>query len=246
MDNIDRSAIFKRYVRVVLKTTDRIICQGLFWKNYFTSLVGQHHEGKMTIVPNWIDVSRYSRGNNNAGPSVRFIYIGWLEKYKGIQDLIEAVQILKNKKMQFELHVYGDGRLKNWLQKFIATDFVDGSVVYHGWVTGNNKTQAIQEADVIVLPSHREGFPNALLEAMAYQKAVIVSAVGVVPEIINHQTNGLLFTSGSAEDLAAKINLMIEQPELRMKMAIQARETVTEKYSIESAVSTFRTIFKVD
>lgn len=246
IDNINRSAIFKAYARLVLRSANRIICQGLFWKNYFTSLVGQHYEEKMPIVPNWIDVSRYSPGNHKAGPIVRFIYIGWLERYKGIQDLMEAVRIVKNRKMSFELHVYGDGRLKNWLQNFIVSDFVDSSVVYHGWVTANNKVRAMQEADVIVLPSHREGFPNALLEAMAYQKAVIVSAIGVVPEIIEDHVNGLIFNSGSVNELAERIVEMIQDTAQREQMAYQARQTVIEKYSIESAVSSFRSIFKID
>jgi len=61
-----------------------------------------------------------------------------------------------------------------------------------GWVRGEAKLRALAEADLLVLPSRREGFPNVLLEAMAAGRPVLASAVGAVPELVLHNDTGLL------------------------------------------------------
>ena len=240
IDNINSSAFFKMYARLVFRAADKVVCQGEFWKHYFGHLSRNKRVDKMKIIPNWINVNEYVPVPVQRNLPTRFIYIGWLEKYKGICDLIEAARMLKEKNIHFELHVYGDGRLKRFLQESIALHFTDEEVIYHGWIKGKDKINALSAADVVVLPSHREGFPNALLEAMAYQKVVLASDIGVVPEIISHKKNGLMFKSGSAHDLMDKMIELIYDANLQKATAFGARKTVEERYSIESAVSAFK------
>lgn len=244
IDNINRGTFFKIFARVVLRASSHIICQGEFWKNYFIALMGVDYNEKMKVIPNWIDVNRYLTDGPQPTSVITFVYIGWLETYKGVRDLLEAARIIKENKFGFELHVYGDGRQKQWLLDYIRLNF-GNEVIYKGWITGSDKASALRSADVIVLPSHREGFPNALLEAMAYQKPVIASDIGVVPEIISHRRNGLLFKCGSARDLADKMAMMIQEVDSRRSMAIQARKTVEERYSVEQAATTFKSLLRL-
>jgi glycosyltransferase involved in cell wall biosynthesis len=80
--------------------------------------------------------------------------------------------------------------------------------------------------DVMVMPSLDEGLPIALLEAMAAKRAVIASAVGAVPEVIEHGQSGLLVKPGDAGDLEQAMLLLLNDASLRNRIAENARVTV--------------------
>lgn len=97
--------------------------------------------------------------------------------------------------------------------------------------------------DIFVLSSDSESFPNALLEAMACGCCVIGSKVGGVPELIQDRENGLLFHSGDAEDLAAKLTEAIQSRELRESLGQNAARSAREDFSIEIAVEKTQALY---
>jgi len=80
--------------------------------------------------------------------------------------------------------------------------------------------------DLMVMPSLDEGLPMTLLEAMAAKRAVIASAVGAVPEVIEHGQSGLLVEPGNADDLEQAMLLLLNDAPLRQRIAENARESV--------------------
>lgn len=85
--------------------------------------------------------------------------------------------------------------------------------------------------DVLVLPSLRDGLPNALLEGMACGRAVVATNVGGMPEVIQHHQNGLLIPPGNVEALAEAIISLLRQPEIRANLGRAARETVNRDFT---------------
>ncbi|MDM8553190.1 glycosyltransferase family 4 protein [Desulfococcaceae bacterium HSG7] len=88
-------------------------------------------------------------------------------------------------------------------------------------------------ADIFVFPSLLEGFPNALLEAMASGMAIVASDIGGVVELIENNKTGLLFPPGNVKVLADKIVCLLENPGIRYRMAAKARRHVMKNYSFE-------------
>jgi len=87
--------------------------------------------------------------------------------------------------------------------------------------------------DIFVLPSRSEGFPNALLEAMACGCAVIGSAVGGIPELIDDGRDGFLFPPGDAGRLAGRLSTLVTDAELRHRMGSEAAAKARARFSME-------------
>jgi glycosyltransferase involved in cell wall biosynthesis len=88
----------------------------------------------------------------------------------------------------------------------------------------------LQTADIFILPSRNEGTPNALLEAMASGLPIIASKVGGIPELIQDNTEGLLFESGSIDDLKEKMTRLIQDKQLQKMLANNAQKKITTHY----------------
>ena len=90
--------------------------------------------------------------------------------------------------------------------------------------------------DMFVLPSVKEGFPFAILEAMAAKLPIIATRVGAVPEIIENGKNGFILEPGNPEALAAKIKELTHNDRLRQEFSIQGHQTLLFKFSEDKMV----------
>jgi glycosyltransferase involved in cell wall biosynthesis len=94
----------------------------------------------------------------------------------------------------------------------------------------------LARAAVVVLPSHREGLPMVLLEAMAHGRAVVATPVGGVPSLVEDGRTGLLVPPGDAEAVRAAMERLLGDPDLRRRLGAAAREKVTELCSWDRVV----------
>jgi glycosyltransferase involved in cell wall biosynthesis len=93
--------------------------------------------------------------------------------------------------------------------------------------------------DLLVLPSHTEGLPNIVLEALAAGVPVVATAVGGTPEVIVDDDNGYLVRPGNAEDLAAKILEALDSPQRLKEMSTNGRQTIHERFTFERQASQY-------
>ena len=166
---------------------------------------------------------------------------------KGIPELIEAVKIVE-KDYDFELRVAGDIYPKN-PSSCSQQDIEEWSKISSVKFLGNLSDMVgfWQGCDVAILPSHREGFPKALLEAAACELPLLGTDVAGVREIIDNEYNGLLFAKGDHKDIARKIEKMLIDQKLRHSAGKASRELIKRKglsnHSIEAAfVELFKSI----
>jgi glycosyltransferase involved in cell wall biosynthesis len=97
--------------------------------------------------------------------------------------------------------------------------------------------------DCIVAPSLFGGLSTTMLEAMALGRPVIASSVGGIPEVIKDKINGILFKPKDPNMLADKIIELMDSEDLRMKLGLNARETVKEKYDINVVVKDIERLY---
>jgi len=98
-------------------------------------------------------------------------------------------------------------------------------------------------ADIFVLPSDTEGLPISLLEAMSSQLACLATRVGGIPELIDDRTNGILIDSAEPGVIIAALNQLLDDPELRIVLGQNARQTIVKNYSIESIAAQMKALY---
>ncbi|MCJ7696192.1 MAG: glycosyltransferase family 4 protein, partial [Anaerolineaceae bacterium] len=108
------------------------------------------------------------------------------------------------------------------------------NVKFLGQLDFHELIKIVSQAKFSVLPSEvYENCPMAVLESMAMGKPVIGAKIGGIPELINDNVDGFLFESGNSEDLAEKINKMIDDPDMNQEMGINARKKIEQLYNPE-------------
>lgn len=162
------------------------------------------------------------------------IAIGRLSLEKGQIDLIRAFAKLRERqaKLQTKLVIVGEGPERERLEQEINLLNIREQVVFAGQVSDVKPFYAI--ADVMVLPSHSEGSPNVLLEAMAANVPAVATAVGGVPEIATHEENALLVEARNSEALAQAISQLLNDKEFAQKLAANAQQRVIKNHSPQS------------
>ncbi len=157
-------------------------------------------------------------------------------KTKGLNYLIDAAKILHadQKADDAVFVVIGDGPEKENLKSQISNLKLEKTFLLAGRLSDVRKYLAV--FDIFVLPSVKEGFSWALLEAMAAKLPVVATNVGAAPEVIEDGKNGFLVEPREPESLAQKIKELIASERLRQELGIQAHQTVVLKFDLNKMV----------
>jgi glycosyltransferase involved in cell wall biosynthesis len=131
----------------------------------------------------------------------RFVFVGSLIATKGVNELISAIIICKQKCPDITLDMLGEGPMKSVLIDKINEHKLNDTIKLYGSVPLPRVAEFIRNASVLVLPSYREGVPNVLLESFACGTPVIATRVGGIPEVVNDDV-GILVDKKNSEQLA--------------------------------------------
>lgn len=137
------------------------------------------------------------------------VYVGGLVESKGISDLVVACEPLLNQHKDFHLACVGDGPSRSALEKLSARLSRSNAVILPGQLAPEEVPHYLQGADFLVLPSHSEGMPQVVLEAMDCGLPVVATRVGGVPEAVIDGRTGLLVEARDVEQLRGAIKRMI-------------------------------------
>ncbi len=185
-----------------------------------------------------LDKTKKKSGHNR---NFRIGFVGRLVEWKHIEILIEAFSKLKDIE-NITLHLYGDGDKKNNLLQLVEILNLSDKVFFEGYT--NNILDTIQSLDLLVLPSEKEPFGRVLVEAMQVGVPVIGSNSGGIPEIIENGENGLLFELNNINNLTEKMELILNNEELKNKFIKNGLQTVKKKFSIESYMKNLDNLYE--
>jgi glycosyltransferase involved in cell wall biosynthesis len=196
---------------------------------------------KLVRVPNGVDTKRFRRPGRVRAEVLReqgwqpqdflVVSVGRLEPEKNYPVLVQAVAGLTARHPGVRCLLVGDGGLEGELTAMVKSLGLDGVVRLAG--RRDDIPEILGAADVFVLASSKEGLPVSLLEAMAAGKAVVVTAVGGMPEVIRTNENGLVVPPGDSAALGAAIERLIEDPEARARMGDLASADATRHFEID-------------
>ena len=131
----------------------------------------------------------------------RFCSVARLSGQKGIPLLVEAAAQLKTEGHEFTIKLIGDGEMRDQIEEMIRQHGLEDTVIITGWANSDAIVQHLLSAKAMVLPSFAEGLPVVIMEAMALQRPVIVTAIAGTPELVSNDC-GWLIPPGSVDALA--------------------------------------------
>ena len=161
------------------------------------------------------------------------LYTGRLAAGKGISCLVKAIPMVLKQFPNVCFHIIGGGQIGSYLPKFLENELRGRNSLVHGYVNHSAIGSYYRGCSVYVSPTLYDALGLGILEAMSLGKPVIASAVGGVPEIIEHQHNGLLVSPNDPIALADAIVRLLNDPDLSELLGKNARNTVMAKFSME-------------
>jgi glycosyltransferase involved in cell wall biosynthesis len=195
-------------------------------------------EEKISIIYNGVNLERFTPQHNSLTPKRNGEIIlgcaGRLSEEKGHIHLLELMNALSGSPHKFKLLLAGEGRLMNHLQRRSRKLGLEERVEFLGFI--NDMPEFFHSIDIFLLPSHSEGFSNAVIEAMASARPVIAFDVGSTSEVIIDGRTGYIVRSNTVEEMARKVLELASKQDLRESMGLEGRRLVEESYSFSTCV----------
>lgn len=206
-------------------------------------------ERKIAMVPNGVDTTHYAPPEVKPGPMPERISIGSvgrIDRIKNHDGLLEAFRLLLQRfpapQFDLQLTIVGDGPLLQTLRDQVASQPWADRV----WLAGARTDIAdlMRSFTVFALPSLSEATPVTILEAMATALPVVASRVGGVPQLVLHESTGLLVPASDPEALANALSAYIRDPQLRARHGAAGRAHVLAHYSMDQMVGGYDTLYR--
>jgi glycosyltransferase involved in cell wall biosynthesis len=183
------------------------------------------------IVRCGIDPELYTPRPEPGNAVAELLCVGRLTPAKGQHILIEACAMLSKAGVPFHLTFVGDGPDRESLKSYAQSVGLESKITFTG-ALGQDKVRGhYDRADIFVLASFAEGVPVVLMEAMAKEIPVISTRITGIPELIEHEADGLLAVPGDPGDLARQIRTLLENPDLRLRYGKAGRQKVIAMYN---------------
>jgi glycosyltransferase involved in cell wall biosynthesis len=199
---------------------------------YLSTLGGPEGLARVRHVYHGTDLRRFEFGPcGEASPPVVLAVARLVEK-KGLDDLVRACAILRERDVDFRCRIVGAGPLEGALRAQIAAGRLDEVVTLEGALDQDQVLARYRQATVLAAPSvvtgdgDRDGIPNVLVEAAACGVPIVSTPVSGIPELIEDARTGLLVPPHDPRALAAAIERLLHSPDLRARLRLQARARV--------------------
>lgn len=247
ISDLNDNVRLSRFISFVFGKVDVVICQSKFWETLFKQIAPRGYKTEFVIIENIIDFDKYAGlpvRRLEKDEKVTILFMAWVTRNKGIFELIEAIKLLKAKKLKFNLIIAGKGDDYEIIKGYVENSGLSDCVELKGWIKGDEKFRLLANSDIFVLPTYFEGYPNSLMEAMASGKACIATDVSSIPDMIENNVNGILIQQRNHFQLFEALEFLIENPDIRYRMSLNARESIKKTNSSNIIINKYRTLFQ--
>ncbi len=187
-------------------------------------------------IPNFISI--YNKTIEKKIKKIIIVYVGWIVKTKGIEELIKSFNIINNN--QWQLLIIGPQ--DESFVKYLKNKYKFKNIKIIKPLKHKHIMNILLTSSIFVLPSYTEGFPNVILEAMLCKSAIISTNVGAIPEIITEKC-GILIKPKDVIELTTAIITMINSNKLRLKYTNNALERLKNNYTLDIIYNKYKNIW---
>lgn len=169
------------------------------------------------------------------------LFAGHVVRTKGVFELVEACNSLPDVKLKMVGHVEDD--MRDTLLKMAECQIdIVGEMPY------DDVIREMLRCDVFALPTYTEGFPNVILESMAAGCAIVTTSVGAIPQMLEDEGDkkyGLVIPPQNVNELKKALSRMLDDESLKHECRVNAKQRVTERYSMDSVWRQLQNIWKL-
>ena len=195
------------------------------------------------IIPYGVNITKLENTNKKK----QIFFAGRLVERKGVEYLINAMDYIDS---EYSLYIAGNGPLREHLQNIINRKKMKNRICMLGYISDEELKQYYRESTVFVLPAifdsngDTEGLGMVLIEAIMRNTPVIATGIGGIRDIVIDNNTGLFCEEKNSRDIAAKINLIINDPILASTLTVNAYKYVTDNFSIEEIIKRFNEVYE--
>lgn len=202
-------------------------------------ILSAFHDG-VSYINNPIDTATYSKYHLDTMKKIT--YVGWIIKTKGIEELLLAFSAFNQENNQeYFLELIGPGS-DTYINE-LKREFPCEKVEFVGELEHEQAMERLAMAEIFVLPSYTEGFPNVILEAMALKKPIIATNVGAIPEMLGNN-GGILIEKQNVDQLITALKCFVENEEYRISCGNNAYKKVKEEYDIANTFRKYKMLWR--
>ncbi len=225
-----RSPRQQAMIREMFQGADRVIVLGRRDRDTVVDRLGTA-SSKIDILRNCVPDPGHVRPPTAATPTI--LFLGTLGPRKGVPELLEALAGSVLAPLRWRAVLAGDGPVERYREEAARLGLA-GRVTMPGWL-GREETRSLMEnADILVLPSHAEGMAMAVVEGLAHGRAVVTTRVGAHEEAIRDGVNGLFVPTGDRDAIAATLARLVADPQERARLGAAARAGYLERFSMNA------------
>jgi glycosyltransferase involved in cell wall biosynthesis len=234
-ENLLASPLMRCFAKCVFKSCDTVLCQSQSWADFYSKLT-RNQDKKFHVVKNWLNTSDYItiKPQQKKTKPVIILFLGWIEPEKGIFDLLHAVNLSLFLQKNCKILVCGNGSSLQTAKQFVIKHKLENCIEFKGWVEPKEKKNILRDSSILVLPSHSEGMPNAILEGMASGCCIVATSVGAIPELIQHKKSGILVRKKNPKELSEGLIFVVKHEKERYQFSTNARQVISESHDINN------------
>jgi glycosyltransferase involved in cell wall biosynthesis len=235
------------WLRWIVKKTYRCVDAQIVLSQNLTHLFdGIVSPEKIHVAPNGGNFDFCQRFRNGNGRRMRVLYLANFHKSKGVMDVLHAVPLVDhNGSVEFTFAgSWRDRETQAHFKKFVENEN-SLPVTVVGSVAGEAKRKLFKASDVFVFPTYYppEGHPWVIVEAMAAGLPIISTDQGAITESVIDGVNGFIVEKRNPQQIAEKLKILIENPDLRKKMGQESRRLYEENFTEEKMVERLAAVF---
>ena len=170
---------------------------------------------------------------SESGHPLRLLYIGRVAREKGLYEAVQAMRVALELGVESRLVVAGRGPEEQRLRRYAQALGLAPRVTFVGSLHGSDEVKLLRGSDVIILPSHADGLPHALLDGMAAGIPVISTNVGAIPDVVSDGIHGFLVPPRDCKAIAQALAVLASDRERLSWMSRACRRRVHAAYSID-------------
>lgn len=196
--------------------------------------------GQVSIVANPF-VTKDTEKYVNVKPSKTVMFLGWCVKTKGIEELLSAWINIQQQYPDWILKIVGpyDSSYKEALEQ----KYVSKNIVFLGEKEHEDALDILSKSEVFILPSYTEGFPNAVLEAMALGKPIIATEVGAIAEMLSDKS-GIVIQPQDTKAVEEALRKVLDDGELRKELGTNAYHRIRKQYDIDVIYNKYLSVWR--
>ncbi|WML59038.1 glycosyltransferase family 4 protein [Neobacillus sp. PS2-9] len=199
---------------------------------------------KLKLIYNGVNGPVYSDPLTSLRAVPVISVVGRLREEKGQAFLIKSLAMLRkhNPEIKWECHIYGEGPQQEELTSLVQQLSLENFVHFKGF--SSDKDKLYLSSDIIVIPSSNEALSYVAMEALSYNRIVVATNVGGLPEIVKHGETGMLVKYGDTEELAQTLLSLFTDQALVQELSIKGREYFDENFTLEKMVKETIALYK--